>query len=75
MRAPSGIGFAGGREASLVRQTIFCGRLWDVRLSASATLEIPLRDYTIKSNGVRPYDFKAPNKLPYIVLFTIRYIL
>ena len=43
IRGPSRVGSRGGHEASLVRQTIFCGksvvlRLWDVRLSVSADL-------------------------------------
>ena len=34
-------------------------------------LVIPVRDYTIQSNRVRPYDLKAPNNLLYIVLYKL----
>ena len=33
------------------------------------TFEIPVRDYTMQSNRVRPYDLKAPKNLLYNAIY------
>ena len=72
---PFRAGSPGGLEASLVRQSIFCGRKLCSETLGCQTLEIPVRDYTIYSNRVRPYDLKAPNNLLYTVPYNVHYIL
>ena len=61
-------------EASLMRQTIFCGRRF-----CSETLGCPFRcsgRVLVGTIRVRSYDLKAPNNLLYTVLYTIiNYIL